>query len=158
MLTDHDKKLLTNIQLAHCDFVASVDGTIHNANSVEALIEEGLKGSVPMQMTALELFRRSPVEARIRLLPALLQCSRAISAFVIPAIHSLPIEWLTQNIEAATFPLLDHADHIDFDFFLQVMEGINSSFANRLAQRALTNSDPDVRELGHEHLSLRHSA
>ena len=84
------------------------------------------------------------------LLPELLQCYRSIRLHQAAhtAILRLPHDWLAQNLETAILPLLDSADHIDFDFFVQLGWKIDRALTRKIAQLALANPDADVRELG----------
>ena len=156
MPTDNDKELLAMLVASHRELVESIDGTISAADDIVELVTAGLRGNVPSQMTAIEITRRCPVEVRKKLLTALLQCSRSINAPVVNVIATLPQKWLVEHIEEAVHPLLDGADHIDYDFFLQLFDRIDLALANRLAaQCALSNCDPDVREMGTEYLAKR---
>lgn len=155
MPTDRDKQLLANIVASRREFIESLDKTVNIADEIDELVSEGLRGSVPSQMTAIEIMRRCPLEVRKKLLPALVRCSPSIYSYVVNAILALPSEWLIEHIEEAVYPLLDGADHIDYDCFLHLFDRINPALASRLAHNALGHSDPDVREKGAEYLAKK---
>jgi hypothetical protein len=155
MPTDNDKHLLAKLVGSHREFIESIDRTISTADDIVELVTSGLQGNVPTQMAAIEMTRRCPVEVRKKLLPALLRCSRSINAPVVSVILTLPQKWLVEQIEEVLDPLLDGADHIDYDFFLQLFDRIDLALAKRLAQHTLSNSDPDVREMASEYLAKR---
>ena len=91
-----------------------------------------------------------PYDAGKELLPELLQCCRTIRLHQAAHIAILrsPRDWLAQNLEAAILPLLDSADHIDFDVFVQLSWKFDRGLARNIAQLALTNPDAHIREFG----------
>ncbi len=97
MSTEKDKHLLLELVRCQREFIESVDKILSVADDIDELVSEGLRGSVPSQMTAIGIMRRCPVEVRKKMLPALLQCSRSINAPVVNAILTLPEKWLVEG-------------------------------------------------------------
>jgi hypothetical protein len=74
--------------------------------------------------------------------------------FVTKLILEIPHDWLTENIEKYTEPILDQfEDYTDYSGFLWVLHEIDQKLAIRLAERAARSSNYDVREIGESYLT-----
>jgi hypothetical protein len=70
------------------------------------------------------------------------------------AIRQLPNDWLRDNVEAAAERLLAGSDYQDWVNLLDVVSRIDPAVEKRIAGRAAGHSDPEIRELGEEHLRI----
>jgi hypothetical protein len=68
------------------------------------------------------------------------------------AILDLPREWVRANVETAAERLLSGVDYQDWVNFLVLVSQIDPAVEKRIAERAVRCSDPEIRELGEEHL------
>jgi len=94
-------------------------------------------------------------EEKRTLLPALLAlCSSGrFAGHAKGMILGMHHDWLIQEIEAASEPILASNDFLDWVNILEIYSKIDASLAGRLAQRMLAHSDPELREWASEFLS-----
>jgi hypothetical protein len=105
------------------------------------------------RLYALEVAGMLPVEERKELLPDLLAVASYAGAHMVRArelILSLPRDWLMQNIEVASAPLLEHGDAEEFRRILELYSQLQPALAVRLAQVASTHTNQDVRSAGED--------
>jgi len=87
------------------------------------------------------------------LLPFLLSHARSVHPYlgrVRQIILSLPKKWLVEHIDGAAEPLLQNGDDEEYRRLLELYTQIDLELTKRLALRALTSSDPNVREVGQD--------
>ena len=65
-------------------------------------------------------------------------------------ILKLPHEWLLENIEARADKLLSANDLLDYQGLFVLYKEIDIELAKRLAERALANPDPEIKEAGED--------
>jgi hypothetical protein len=107
---------------------------------------------------ALEAAAMLPIEERKELLPDLVAVASYAGAHLVRArqlILSLPIDWLIQNIEAASEPLLEYGDAEEFRRILELYSQLQPALTARLAERASTHTNPEVRSAGEDFMSSR---
>ena len=126
---------------------------------IPALVEAALEDSHDAAL-AFELLPGLTLEERQGLLPHLLGlCSSGrYAGRAKAAILELPHDWLRDNIEASAERLLAESDYLDWVNILEVVSQIDPAVRKRLAERAAAHSDPEIRELGEEHLRTRTGA
>jgi hypothetical protein len=74
--------------------------------------------------------------------------------FVTKLILEIPRDWLVENIEKYTEPILDQfEDYTDYSGFLWVLHEIDQQLAIRLAERAQRSSNFDIHEIGEFYLT-----
>jgi hypothetical protein len=74
--------------------------------------------------------------------------------FVTKLILEIPHDWLVENIEKYTEPILnEYEDYTDYSGFLWVLHEIDQQLAIRLAERAARSTDYDIREIGEYYLN-----
>jgi hypothetical protein len=66
---------------------------------------------------------------------------------------SLPREWVITNIEQFVEPLLEQGTYDEYRNVLALYWELDHKMMIGLAQRAMMNSDPDIREAGEDFLS-----
>jgi hypothetical protein len=72
--------------------------------------------------------------------------------FVRDLILSMPRDWVLNNIEREAEPLLQEGTYDEYRRFLELYELLDAGMTQRLARRATTHPDPDVREAGEDYL------
>ena len=107
------------------------------------------------RMIALGIVGSLPVAERQALLPDLvflaswthgsLQTARE-------AITALPRGWVLDQIEGVAEPLLERGDDDTYRRLLELYELLDRGLMLRLARRAATSDDADIREAGEDHL------
>ena len=106
---------------------------------------------------ALEATELMKPEERKELLDVLIGFTHANSRwreFVTKLILEIPRDWLVENIEKYTEPILDQfEDYTDYSGFLWVLHEIDQKLAIRLAERAARSTNYDVREIGEYYLT-----
>jgi hypothetical protein len=68
-------------------------------------------------------------------------------------ILSLPREWVITNIEQFVEPLLENGTYDEYRRIMELYCELDYGMMKSLAQRAMTHSDPDIREAGEDFLS-----
>lgn len=123
-----------------------------------ALVEEALEDPHDASL-AFELLPGLTVEERQGLLRHFVElCSSGrYAGRAKAAILDLPNDWLRDNIEAAAERLLGGSDYQDWANLLEVVSRIDAAIEKRIAERAAGHSDPEIRELGREHLRSKSS-
>lgn len=108
---------------------------------------------------ALHVMQQMGISEIQQLLPELLAIASSAHGQTHTAqnlIWSLPNDWLLVHIEAEVEPLLNAADQSsDYETYwalLTIYEGINRDLTHRLAARAATNTDEDIRDAGQSFL------
>jgi hypothetical protein len=127
------------------------EALLQNAKAAVEMVRRGLHGSGVEVMTALGLLSRMKVGDRMALFPEILRLCLS-QKFGLSArglvLNFLPREWVKANIEAASRPLLEQGDHLDYTMFLGLYEQLDARLAARLAHEAAQSPDHDVREVG----------
>jgi hypothetical protein len=65
-------------------------------------------------------------------------------------IKSLPREWVLENIEAHAEPLLSEGTYDEYRRLMELYYELDPALALKLANRAITSSDPDIQEAGED--------
>lgn len=63
-------------------------------------------------------------------------------------IFSLPKEWLLENLEAYSEPILANNDYDEYRQLIHLYSQISVDLAEKLAKRATAHHDPDIRKEG----------
>jgi len=122
---------------------------------IPELIRRSLKDEC---LYALEAAAMLPIEERKELLPDLVAVASYAGAHLVRAqqlILSFPIDWLIQNIEAASEPLLEYGDAEEFRRILELYSQLQPALTARLAERASTHTNPEVRPAGEDFMSSK---
>lgn len=69
-------------------------------------------------------------------------------------ILSLPREWVLRNVERAAEPLLQSGTYDEYRRLLELYSDLDHGLALKLARRAATSPDEDIREAGDDFLRL----
>jgi len=124
-----------------------------------ALVRRGLflpRGE--SRATAIELLRRMTVSEQLQLFPELINLARAAHGpvgAIRDLILGLPREWVLANIEREVEPLLKNEEYDDYWMFLELYELLDRGLTIKLARRAASHPDPDIREKGEDYLEKR---
>jgi hypothetical protein len=70
------------------------------------------------------------------------------------AILSLPRDWVVANIENVAEPFLKSGTYEEYRRLLELYSILHPDLAQKLAARAASNTDPDIREAGEDFINL----
>ena len=110
----------------------------------------------PDREVALKQIASLTLDEKEQLFPEWIHLARAAhSPFQVAwdAIESLPRDWVLRNIEKEVDAILANEEETDYWMFLQLYARLDQSLMRKLAQRAATHADPEIRELGVEYLA-----
>lgn len=105
--------------------------------------------------TGLRLLERMDVSEQLQLFPELINLARAVHGpvgFIWGLILSLPRDWVLTHIEPEVDAILRNEEEDDYWMFLQLYEQLDAGLALKLARRAASHVNPDIRELGEDSL------
>jgi len=122
--------------------------------ALPALVRRALGSAPNHPAVAFEMMAMLTPEEKKACLPELLGlCSSGrYAGRARDMIHSMPHDWLIENIEAASESTLSLNDFLDWVNILQVYDHIDHGLGRRLAERMLSHSDPELRKWGAEFL------
>ena len=70
------------------------------------------------------------------------------------AILALPRSWVITHIEEVAAPLLENATDDEYARLLELYHSLDTTLTLRLAERAASSFDPDIREAGEYYLDI----
>lgn len=104
----------------------------------------------------LEIAGELDVDGLKRFFPRLIGLASTVHGGIQTArnlILRIPKDWLLENIERYADPLIEESCEDDYRRFLELYDQIDEGLTRRLAERALCDKDPGVREAGQDFLS-----
>jgi hypothetical protein len=69
-------------------------------------------------------------------------------------IHKLPQDWVITNIKNKVEPLLINGDYDQYRRILELYISLDKNLTKELAQRAVSSSDPDIKEAGEDFIEM----
>jgi hypothetical protein len=152
-MSDEMQQHWREMEQAHSAFTSALGQFLSGDKGTRLqLITEGYKTNPYLVITVLRYV--APEEIK-ELLPFLLSHARSVHGYldhVQQIILRLPKNWLVEHIEAAAEPFLKTGTYDDYRRFLELYFKIDSRLTERLARRAASSSDPDIREAGEDFL------
>ncbi len=106
--------------------------------------------------TAFHLLRHMKVGEQMQLFRELIHLARAAHGYFHPAwevILSLPKDWVLARIEQEVDPILANEEETDYYMFLQLYDKLDRNLTLKLARRAASHADSQIRELGEDYLA-----
>jgi hypothetical protein len=151
MPPNKDAQLWQNYFRAWNNFYSAKHDLVVHAESLVEVVRQGLRHP-QHRSAALEIAYIMKPEQLQHLFDVLLaHTAYRMSATADTAselILKLPHEWLLENIEVQAEPLLSANDVLDYQGLFVLYRQIDIGLAKRLTERALANSDPEIREAG----------
>lgn len=119
-----------------------------------ATLRARLRG--PDRDAALDQIPSLTVDEKKQLFPEWIHLARAAHSpcqFAWDVIESLPRNWVLQNIEKEVDAILEAEEETDYWMFLQLYDRLDEGMMKKLAQRAASHANADIRELGADYLA-----
>jgi len=160
MPSDKDIQLWQNYFKAWNNFYSAKHDLVVHAESLVELVRRGLHHP-QHRSAALEIACIMKPEQLQQLFDVLLaHAVYLVSGSASTArelILKLPHNWLLENIEVHAEKLLSANDFYDYQGLLVLYRELDTELAKKLAERALTNSDSEIRELGENFFKMNGS-
>ena len=142
--------------LRHCEGAVQLKHRLLNGSPkyLGGFLKQALD-SPQHRLYALEFAVQLQTEQKKELLPELLAIASHVGPHIFRArdlILSLPIEWLLGNIERVASPILDSGDEESYRRILELYAKLDGDLTRKLAERAASSSNEEVRAVGIEFL------
>jgi hypothetical protein len=152
--SENDVILWDDLLKSESAYFTARQNFLQNASNRIAILREALK-RVAHRGTALRVLSCLDANERQQLFDELVNLASVGHADIVlvrEAILSLPRAWVVSHIEDQARPLLDRGTYEEYRRFLELYRDLDPELTRRLAQLALQNHDPDVREAGEDAL------
>lgn len=148
-------RLLVNRFLANSDYESVLDEFLADRENKIEIMRIALRGKD--KKTAIAILKYMNQDDLILLfneLVFLASFGHGAVWSIRQAILSIPKDWVLTNIEKVSEPLIVNGDYDTYRRFLELYENIDFNLCYRLALRAASSPDSDIKEAGEEYLCL----
>jgi hypothetical protein len=146
--TNAEQMLWNNVVEKYRDYVQARMELFRHTSSIIDILRKALK-NINHRIVALEIAEILDQEKKKQLLIDLLPIAcypKGDSYLAWNIILSLPKNWLIENIEVASEPLLQNGSSTDYIGLLGLCRSIDGNLARKIADRAMQHPDEAIRQ------------
>jgi hypothetical protein len=152
MISSEDENRWRTLIERHRAFLLARMDLRQKGVSLVELVRRGLN-EPSERATALDLLQSLSVADQKVLFPEVLAVAaygHGLTDEAIRALHTLPKDWVLENVEASAEPLLRDGTYEEYRMLLRIYAELSLDLARALALRARASEDPDIREAGED--------